>query len=146
MHESRYVGCIVGLAVGDALGYPAEFRSRAQILEEIGADGIADFIALEDSRFTRPMFLGPDHPPGTFTDDTQMSIAVAEALLAARGFRSGLGALWNIALPMPWVSVGPLCSPRSPPRVPNHCTAANSGESGGKSLTYIAAGYRIPGL
>ena len=83
MDESRYVGCILGLAVGDALGDPAEFRSRAQILDEIGADEITDFIALKDPRFTRPMFLGPDHPPGTFTDDTQMSIAVAEALIAA---------------------------------------------------------------
>lgn len=83
MNESRYVGCIVGLAIGDALGYPAEFRSRAQLLREIGPNGITDFIALADPRFTRPMFLGPDHPPGTFTDDTQMSIAVAEALITA---------------------------------------------------------------
>ena len=81
MGESQFVGCIVGLAVGDALGYPAEFRKRAQILREIGPDGICDFIALTDPRFTRPFFFGPGHPPGTFTDDTQMTIAVAEALL-----------------------------------------------------------------
>jgi len=80
--ESRFTGCIVGLAVGDALGYPAEFRRRAQILEEIGPDGITDFIRLKDERFSRPFFMGgADHPPGTFTDDTQMTIAVAEALL-----------------------------------------------------------------
>lgn len=81
MNESRFVGSIVGLAVGDALGYPAEFRSRAQILREIGPEGITDFLPLQDTRFTRPIFLGPANPPGTFTDDTQMSIAVAEALL-----------------------------------------------------------------
>jgi ADP-ribosylglycohydrolase len=63
MLEDRYQGCIVGLAVGDALGYPAEFRSRAQILREIGPHGITDFIAQKDRRFTRPMIIGRDHPP-----------------------------------------------------------------------------------
>lgn len=83
MNESQFIGCIVGLAVGDALGYPAEFRSRAQLLEEIGPDGITDFVALGDWRFSRPEFVGTEHPPGTFTDDTQMTVALAEALLAA---------------------------------------------------------------
>ena len=83
MDESQYVGCIVGLAVGDALGFPAEFRKRKQILSEIGPQGITDFIGLKDPRFSRPQFTSSGHPPGTFTDDTQMTIAVAEALLAA---------------------------------------------------------------
>jgi ADP-ribosylglycohydrolase len=83
MKESQFTGCIVGLAIGDALGYPAEFRRRAQLLEEIGPEGITDFIALQDARFSRPHFVGPAHPPGTYTDDTQMTVAVAEALLAA---------------------------------------------------------------
>jgi ADP-ribosylglycohydrolase len=82
MQESQFLGCIVGLAVGDALGYPAEFRFRSQLLEEIGPQGITDFVGLKDPRFSCPHFIGPDHPPGTYTDDTQMTIAVAEALLA----------------------------------------------------------------
>ena len=44
VNESQYVGCIVGLAVGDALGFPAEFRRRKQILTEIGPQGITDFM------------------------------------------------------------------------------------------------------
>jgi ADP-ribosylglycohydrolase len=91
MREDQFVGCIVGLAVGDALGYPAEFRSREQLLREIGPAGITDFLRLKDDRFTRPIIIGADHPPGTFTDDTQMSLAVAEALLAAG--EAGLEAL-----------------------------------------------------
>jgi ADP-ribosylglycohydrolase len=83
MREERFTGSIVGLAVGDALGYPAEFRSRAQLLAELGPEGITDFVRLRDGRFSRPFIVGTDHPPGTFTDDTQMSLAVAEALLAA---------------------------------------------------------------
>jgi ADP-ribosylglycohydrolase len=83
MSSAGYVGSIVGLAVGDAMGYPAEFRRRAQILREIGPEGITGFLELKDARFSRPFIVGADHPPGTFTDDTQMSLAVAEALLAA---------------------------------------------------------------
>ena len=82
-NKSQFLGSIVGLAVGDALGYPAEFRRRAQLLDEIGPEGITDFIALKDPRFSRPQFTGPDQPAGTFTDDTQMTIAVAESLLSA---------------------------------------------------------------
>lgn len=77
------MGCIVGLAVGDALGYPAEFRTRADVQQALGPAGIQDFVSQKDERFSRPIILGPKHPPGTFTDDTQMSLAVLEGLLEA---------------------------------------------------------------
>ena len=82
MSQARFQGCLVGLAVGDALGYPHEFRGVAQVRAELGPQGITGFLRLQDPRFSRPHFTGPDHPPGTFTDDTQMSVAVAEALVA----------------------------------------------------------------
>jgi ADP-ribosylglycohydrolase len=81
--ESRCTGSILGLAVGDALGYPAEFRRREQILREIGPDGITDFIEIQDPRFSRPFIVGERKAPGTYTDDTQMSLAVAAGLLEA---------------------------------------------------------------
>jgi ADP-ribosylglycohydrolase len=81
--SAAYEGAILGLAVGDALGFPAEFRSRRQILEAFGPDGLADFVALHDPRWPeRPAILGKRHPAGTFSDDTQMTIAVARALIA----------------------------------------------------------------
>jgi len=80
-HLARVQGSIVGLAVGDALGYPHEFRSVAQVKRELGPEGITGFLSPQDPRFTRPIMLGTRHPPGTYTDDTQMSLAVAEALL-----------------------------------------------------------------
>ena len=68
----RYRGCLVGLAVGDALGHPTEFISSvARIKERYGPRGIVDFDR------------SGAHPPGTFTDDTQMTIAVARALARA---------------------------------------------------------------
>jgi ADP-ribosylglycohydrolase len=67
--RDRFRGCLVGLAVGDALGHPTEFISSvSRIKAKYGERGIVDYDRA-----------GP-HPPGTFTDDTQMTIAVARAL------------------------------------------------------------------
>lgn len=66
----RYRGCILGLAVGDALGHPTEFiPSLAGIRRRFGPEGIKDFSGVGG------------HPPGTFTDDTQMTVAVTRALI-----------------------------------------------------------------
>ena len=82
--NERFEGCIVGLAVGDALGYPAEFRTRDQILEAFGPEGLDDFVATKDPRWPeKPFIVGAEHPPGTYSDDTQMSLAVARALIEA---------------------------------------------------------------
>jgi ADP-ribosylglycohydrolase len=68
----RHRGCILGLAIGDALGHPTEFvRSVAEIRERWGERGVVGF---------QPT---ARHPAGTFTDDTQMSIAVLRALVRA---------------------------------------------------------------
>jgi ADP-ribosylglycohydrolase len=68
----RFRGSIVGLAVGDALGHPTEFvGSVASIRARWPPLGVTGF---EPSG---------RHPAGTFTDDTQMSICVARALVEA---------------------------------------------------------------
>ncbi len=67
----KHEGCIVGLAVGDALGFPTEFMDRRAIRARWGDEGVRDFET------------GGSHPPGTFSDDTQMTLAVARALLKA---------------------------------------------------------------
>jgi len=68
----RFRGCIIGLAVGDALGHPTEFiPSVRAIRARWGNHGVATFEATAN------------HPAGTFTDDTQMSIAAARALIRA---------------------------------------------------------------
>lgn len=81
----------LALLLATRFGYPAEFRRRAQLLDEIGPEGVTDFIAFKDSRFSRPLLTRPDHPPGTFTDDTQMAIAVGASLL--HGSQCGLDQL-----------------------------------------------------
>lgn len=67
--EDKFLGCIYGLAIGDALGYPNEFIKLDQILQKNNGKGTIDF---ESSEMC---------PPGYYTDDTQMSLAIANALL-----------------------------------------------------------------
>ena len=62
----QVLGMIYGLALGDALGSPVEFWELKGIRERYGPDGIQEL---------------PE--PALFTDDTQMTLAVAEALIAA---------------------------------------------------------------
>jgi len=61
---TRAKGILYGLAIGDALGRVTEFKSLHSIKSSYGLDGITDL---------------PDQ--ALFTDDTQMSIAIAEALV-----------------------------------------------------------------
>ena len=69
--KDRFEGALAGLAVGDALGFPVEFIGAAEIRHRYGPRGIADFVP------------SSSHPPGAYTDDTQMSLAVAAALVRA---------------------------------------------------------------
>lgn len=39
----KYKGCLIGGAVGDALGYPVEFMSAASIFSRYGQRGITDY-------------------------------------------------------------------------------------------------------
>lgn len=69
--RSRYRGCILGLAVGDALGAPAEHLRLDEIHRHYGPAGISDLV--EWGGF----------PAGSFTDDTQMALATAEGCISA---------------------------------------------------------------
>ena len=67
-------GAMVGTAVGDALGRPAEARDPTTFR---GRE--------DDFRHYQPWSGYAGGPPGTFTDDTQMSICVAESILIGGG-------------------------------------------------------------
>lgn len=69
-------GCLIGGAVGDALGYPVEFFSLDRIKAEYGEGGITR-LALKDGN-------------ALVSDDTQMTLFTAEAVLL---YADGRGAL-----------------------------------------------------
>ena len=66
----RWRGCLVGAAVGDALGAPVEFMSLDEIRATIGPTGVHGY----QEAFGRY---------GAITDDTQMTMFTAEGLLRA---------------------------------------------------------------
>ncbi|MBS1830942.1 MAG: ADP-ribosylglycohydrolase family protein [Acidobacteria bacterium] len=67
--EQRYLGCLVGLAVGDAVGTTVEFRDRGSF------EPVTDMVGGGPFRL----------PVGAWTDDTSMALCLAESLLAQRG-------------------------------------------------------------
>lgn len=62
---------MLGLAIGDALGAPVEFLSLEKIKEKYGEMGIAEFDVWDGFK------------PGSYTDDTQLSLATAKGCIHA---------------------------------------------------------------
>ena len=77
--RDRFRGCLLGGAVGDALGAPVEFLSRDEIQRQFGDGGIRDYV----DAYGRL---------GAITDDTQMTLFTAEGLIRAhvRGSIKGI--------------------------------------------------------
>ena len=67
----KYLGCLYGCAIGDALGAPVEFMGLNEIKDRYGKTGIKDFDEWREFK------------PGSFTDDTQMALATAVACIRA---------------------------------------------------------------
>jgi poly(ADP-ribose) glycohydrolase ARH3 len=66
-HEDRCIGCLLGCTGGDILGANLEFKSREEIQRVYGQ---VDCFLDSDGR-----------PLGTFTDDTEMTLALASSLI-----------------------------------------------------------------
>jgi poly(ADP-ribose) glycohydrolase ARH3 len=66
-HEDRCIGSLLGCAAGDVLGANLESQSRAEIQRKYGR--VANFL---DSAW---------RPLGVFTDDTEMTLALAVSLI-----------------------------------------------------------------
>lgn len=67
----RVSGCLVGLAVGDALGAPLEFMERREVRGKY-PNGLREMVA------------STVWEAGEYTDDTQMALLLADSLLARR--------------------------------------------------------------
>ena len=70
---ARVRGCLLGGAIGDALGNPIEFASTQAIRRQYGPSGLTTMIAT-----------GPNGT-AVITDDTQMTLFTAEALTLTAG-------------------------------------------------------------
>ena len=70
----RFQGCLIGLAVGDALGAPLEFMTEAEIARQYGP--------VREYRGGGWLGLAP----GEYTDDTQMMLCIARSIVAQGRF------------------------------------------------------------
>ncbi len=68
--EDHFRGCLLGGAIGDALGYPIEFDSEAEILARYGPEGIRELKLTEGGK-------------ALVSDDTQMMLFTGEGILNA---------------------------------------------------------------
>ncbi len=69
MYRSRVRGCLLGGALGDALGAPVEFESIQRIRGQYGSAGVTGFVPDRRGRI------------GLITDDTQMTLFTVEGLI-----------------------------------------------------------------
>lgn len=70
-NADKFRGCLIGGAVGDALGYAVEFMREDEIFSEYGENGITEY----------DLILTDD--VAEISDDTQMTLFTAEGLLLA---------------------------------------------------------------
>lgn len=74
----RAAGCLYGVALGDAMGMPGELWPRARVQAHFGR--ITGFLPGPDGHFVVDGFRA-----GQVTDDTQQTVMLAEAVIAAGG-------------------------------------------------------------
>ncbi len=70
--RERFEGCLLGGAVGDAMGAGIEFSRLEELRARFGAAGVTDYVPVYGR-------------VGAITDDTQMTLFTAEGLLRAIG-------------------------------------------------------------
>ena len=74
--ENQFLGALLGMAIGDALGAPVSGMNRAEIAAQFG---------------TIDRFQGRAEPgaeeihPGEFTDETELALCIVESMTANRG-------------------------------------------------------------
>ena len=74
----RFRGCLLGVAVGDALGMPTEGYTAQEIRSKFGP--VRDMMPAPDGHFHTGL------QAGQFTDDTEETLMLAEAMIEGYGF------------------------------------------------------------
>ncbi|MDO6354814.1 ADP-ribosylglycohydrolase family protein [Caloramator sp. CAR-1] len=69
--SEHFRGCLLGGAIGDALGWPVEFLKRDEIIRRFGKEGIVDLLLGKNGK-------------AEITDDTQMTLFTIEGILRAK--------------------------------------------------------------
>jgi len=94
--QDRFAGCLLGVAVGDALGMPTEGYTAQEISSRFGE--VRDMMPAPDGHYHFGLLAGQ------FTDDTEETLILAESIIEAHGFSADLfaeklaawGAAWTL--------------------------------------------------
>lgn len=74
--EDQFLGALLGMAIGDALGAPVTGLSRAEIADRFGTIDRYHGAALPDAAEVNP---------GEFTDETEFALCIVESMTVNRG-------------------------------------------------------------
>jgi len=80
--RDRFLGCLLGGAVGDALGMPTEGYTNQEIASRFGR--VQDMQPAPEGHFHSGLLAGQ------FTDDTEETLLLAESLIESGGFSADL--------------------------------------------------------
>src|SRR3954453_5894784 len=74
--ENQFLGALLGMAIGDALGAPVRGMARAEIAARFGSIDRFHGSAQPDAEETHP---------GEFTDETELALCIVESMTANLG-------------------------------------------------------------
>jgi len=74
--EDGFLGCLLGLAIGDALGMPVAGQTGSEIVERVGR--VEEYLP-------RTLADGTEIDAGEFTDETEVSLCIVESMTANGG-------------------------------------------------------------
>lgn len=86
--KSKIEGMFFGIAIGDALGIPVESYTKERIEKEFGR--------IETYQPARNHKYMGNTTPGSWSDDTQLTLAVAESIIESNGLDLENQAKWHI--------------------------------------------------
>ena len=75
--QNRFIGCLLGLAIGDALGAPVEFLNAEEIKQRHGR--VTDYLGGGWLNLK----------PGECSDDTALMLCIARSIVDRKGFDPG---------------------------------------------------------
>lgn len=78
----RVQGCLMGALLGDALGMPVEMMNHGEIIHVTDGRGVTGFDSFEKIGRRRLR----EHAVGDWTDDWQLTAAIARSIIARKGY------------------------------------------------------------
>ncbi len=96
--DQRYIATLIGCGIGDTLGMPVEMWKREQIKKHVGkvTEILAPFFVrdekgeiVKEDEFGRLRYWGKDLLKGEYTDDTILTLAIAESIAEKKSLDLG---------------------------------------------------------